>query len=200
MLEFTKFGQTPIDEDEKLGLIPSLTSLEELNIWEQENIIEGRQWALNSSVLKRNDIFDVAFIIKLHEKMFDKTWAWAGEFRKTNKNIGCEPYEIRIELKKLYDDVAFWIDNKNYSILELALVFHHRLVKIHCFANGNGRHARLVADCIVKKYQPTVKIAWDANNLFEEEQLRKKYILALQAADRTDYSLLFTLFLDKIIK
>ena len=195
MLEFTKFAQTPIDENEKLGLIPSLNSLTELNVWEQENIIEGRQWALNSAVLKRNDIFDVAFIIKLHKKMFDKTWAWAGEFRKTNKNIGCEAYKIRIELKKLYDDAAFWIDNENYSILELALVFHHRLVKIHCFANGNGRHARLMADCIVKKYQPTAKIAWDAHNLFTEEQLRKKYILALQAADKTDYSLLFKLFL-----
>lgn len=154
-------GQTPIDEDEKLALIPDLSTLDELNRWEQENIIDGRKWAMSSNVLKRNNIFTFDFLARLHQKMFDKTWKWSGQIRKSNKNIGCETYEILPEVKRLNQDAIYWLENNTYSIEELALIYHHRLVKIHLFPNGNGRHARLVADCIIKKYQAQNKIKWE---------------------------------------
>lgn len=192
IISFSEPGQTPIDEDEKLGLIPNLNTLEELNNWEHENIIEGRKWALNSRVLNRNDIFNSDFILKLHKKMFDKAWKWAGTLRTSGKNIGCEPYEIRGELKKLYDDVSFWIENKTYTIEQVAIIFHHRLVKIHIFPNGNGRHARLAADCIMKKFVSNKKIEWGSEI---SGKFRRDYIVALQKADKGNYQELFDLFL-----
>ena len=146
-------GQNPIDEEEKLALIPSLSNLEELNNWEQENIIDARKWVLSNAVLNRNDLFDIKFLNKLHQKMFSQTWKWAGKLRKSNKNIGCDYHQILIHLKTLNDDAKFWLKNSTYSIDQLALAYHHRLVKIHLFPNGNGRHSLLVADCIIKKYK-----------------------------------------------
>ena len=200
-IRFDSFGQTPIDEDEKLGLIPELETLEDLNIFEQENIIEAQKWINNSRIISSSDVFELDFLLKLHKKMFDQTWKWAGALRKSNKNIGCDFHQIRIELKKLSDDVKFWLDKKTYASKEIALVFHHRLVKIHLFPNGNGRHARLAADCVVKKLDPTKKINWDGRGFegkkFKSiDELRKNYIQALQAADKANYRYLFELFSD----
>ncbi len=157
-IKFIELGQTPIDDDEKQALIPNINTLEELNVWEHENIIEARKWALSPKVLSRYDIFDVDFLLKLHKKMFDKTWKWAGQLRTSDKNIGCDPNLIRIELKKLCGDARYWLDNQTYSTEQLALVFHHRLVKIHLFPNGNGRQARLVSDCIIKNLHRRKKL------------------------------------------
>jgi fido (protein-threonine AMPylation protein) len=95
-INFFELGQTPIDDDEKLALIPHIDTLEELNIWEHENIIEARKWVMSSRVLKSNDVFDLDFLVKLHKKMFNKTWKWAGNLRSSNKNIGCDFYQITI--------------------------------------------------------------------------------------------------------
>ena len=127
--------------------------------------------------------------------MFNQTWEWAGQLRKSNKNIGCETYEILPELKKLNDDAVFWIQNFTYSIEQLALIYHHRLVKIHLFPNGNGRHARLVADCIIRKYESKKKIKWEGQNLISINELRRGYIEALRKADKGNYDYLFLLFL-----
>ncbi len=200
-IRFDSFGQTPIDEDEKLGLIPDLETLDDLNIFEQENIIEAQKWINNSRTIGGSDVFEFDFLLKLHKKMFDQTWQWAGTLRKSNKNIGCDFHQIRIELRKLSDDVKFWLDNKTYNSREIALVFHHRLVKIHLFPNGNGRHARLAADCVIKKLDPAKKINWEGRD-FEGKKfksiddLRKNYIQALRAADKADYRYLFELFDD----
>ncbi len=194
-INFVEFGQTLINEDEKQALIPSINTLEELNNWEHENIVEARKWALNHRILGRYDIFDSEFLFKLHKKMFDKVWKWAGKLRTSDKNIGCDSYQIRVELKNLYDDARYWTDNRTYSIQQLALVFHHRLVKIHPFSNGNGRHARLVSDCIIEKFMPADKINWRGKNFKTAKELRKAYISALRKADKGNYLDLFELFI-----
>lgn len=188
-----KDGQTPIDADEKADLIPYLTTLDELNLFEQENIIEAQKWLLTTS-LKNIDIFDANFLKKLHQKMFDRVWKWAGTFRKSNKNIGCEFYQIPTEIKNLQDDALFWLENKTYKMQELALVYHHRLVKIHLFANGNGRHARIMADVIIKKFQGKA-LNWQNISFKSFEDFRKEYISCLRKADKGDYQNLFQLLI-----
>lgn len=128
--------------------------------------------------------------------MFDKTWNWAGQLRTSDKNIGCDPYQIRTELRSLYDDAKYWLEHQVYSIEQLSLVFHHRLVKTHLFPNGNGRHARLLSDCLIRKYSPEKKIDWNGKNFTSAKDLRRNYILALRQADKGNYSGLFKLFLD----
>lgn len=177
-------GQTPVDEEEKLGLIPSIITRTDLDIWEQENILEARNWLINNAILSKYDIFREVFILNLHKRMFNHVWKWAGNYRKSNKNIGIEYYEIPFHLRQLLDDARFWIENHTYNIADLATIFHHRLVKIHLFANGNGRHARLMADAIITKYKGQ-NLSWgNQSDLTKPDEIRKRYIAALREADR----------------
>lgn len=177
-------GQTPLSEEEKDGLlIKSISTHEELNELEQLNIEEAMKWVL---IKKRHkdQILTEAFIKTLHKKMFGNVWNWAGEFRKSEKNIGVKWLNIAVELKMLLDDTKFWIENKTYSNDEIAIRFKHRLVYIHCFANGNGRHARMMADIIIEAIFKNEVFSWNHSNMDKADNTRKKYIRAIREGDK----------------
>ena len=177
-------GQTPLDEEEKRDLIPSIVTREDLDAFEQENILEARQWVMKKSVLVRQDLFSEKFLLNLHKRMFGQVWKWAGKFRKSNKNIGVDYYQIPSELRLLLDDANYWLEHQTYSVSDMAVIFHHRLVKIHLFSNGNGRHARMCADVIVAKFGGN-KLTWGGNfDLAKTDEIRNRYISALRDADR----------------
>ena len=181
-------GATPLDPNQIEGLIPThITTRSELDRWEQDNINEALAW-LDSHNPK--DILSDGFIKRLHKRMFDNVWKWAGEFRKTDKNIGVSWRMISNDLKQLCDDIKFMIDDKAMSEDEIAARFHHRLVKIHLFPNGNGRHARLMADILLEKVFRKKPFTWGRENLAQSGDDRTRYIEALKAADRGDYELL----------
>lgn len=179
-------GQTPLDEDEKEGLlIKSITTQSELNEFEQLNIETATKWLLTTKV-KPASVFTETFIKKLHKKMYGTVWKWAGEFRKTNKNIGVEWLQISLQLKQLIDDTQFWVTNKTYQPSEIAIRFKHRLVAIHCFPNGNGRHSRLMADIIMETIFKKDIFTWHQSNMIKANDVRKAYITALKQADNGD--------------
>ena len=179
-------GQTPLDEPENEGLlISSITTREELDEFEQLNIEKAIQWTLGKK-LKAEQLFTEKFIRDLHKKMYSEVWKWAGSFRTTEKNIGIKSYLIAIELKQLLDDALFWINNKIFEPEELAIRFKHRLVSIHCFANGNGRHSRLMADLIMEKLFNRTIFTWGSANLEKPTEARGNYIKALREADKHD--------------
>lgn len=181
-------GQTPLDEDEKEGLlIPTITTREELDEFEQKNIEEAILWILKKR-LNKEIIFTEKFIRDLHKKMYGYVWKWAGDFRQTNKNIGIDYWKIPTELKMLLDDALFWIEQETFSADELAIIFKHRLVSIHCFPNGNGRHSRLMADIIASKIFGLDVFSWGNDNLSNETNAREIYIKAVKLADKGDYS------------
>lgn len=181
-------GATPLDPDEAEGLLLShITSRSELDRWEQDNIKEAEEWAFRR---KPHDLISVDFACRLHKRMFGTVWKWAGTFRKTGKNIGVEAWSIRSSLHDLFEDVKVWIDQKVYSPDEIASRFHHRLVAIHLFANGNGRHARLMADLLLVHILGRPRFTWGSKDLVEAGECRANYINALRAADRHDYRLL----------
>ena len=183
-------GQTPLDEEEKNGLlIPTIATREELDEFEQQNIEQAIQWALGRS-FKAELIFTECFIRTLHKRMYADVWKWAGDFRKTNKNIGIDRWQISTELKYLLDDAKYWHDNKTYSPDEIAIRFKHRIVSIHCFPNGNGRHSRLMADIIIEKIYKQSVFSWGAANHSSEGDSRKAYLKAVKNADKGDYNLL----------
>lgn len=180
-------GQTPLDEEEKEDLIPTILTRADLDRFEQENIIEARKWVMQRSVLARQDVFTEKFLLNLHKRMFGQVWKWAGQYRKSNKNIGVDYYQIPTELHKLLGDARYWLEHQTYDITDLAIVFHYRLVKIHLFPNGNGRHARLCADVICAKYGGEV-LTWGGKvDLVAASKTRKAYINALIQADQGDY-------------
>lgn len=182
-------GATPLEPDEIEGIkIKTITTRSELDRWEQENINSAIDWL--SSRRNKTDILNELFVRKLHEKMFGKVWAWAGIFRRTNKNIGVDKNIIGIELRYLLDDVQYWIKNNTYEPDEMATRFHHRMVLIHPFPNGNGRHARLIADVLLKDILKLEPFTWGNGDLIHTGDIRKHYIEALRAADKHDYELL----------
>ncbi len=184
-------GQTPIDEEEKEGLlIETISTKGELDEFEQLNIEEALQWVIGKK-FKPQLVFSEKFICDLHKRMYGNVWAWAGVFRKTNKNIGVDFHQIPMELKVLCEDALFWIENKTYSEEEIAIRFKHRLVSIHCFPNGNGRHSRLMADIIIEKLFGKSPFSWGASNLSKEGAARAAYLKAVKKADLNEYQLLF---------
>ncbi|MFN5705999.1 MAG: mobile mystery protein B [bacterium] len=177
-------GQTPLDEDEKEGLlVKTITTHGELDEYEQLNIEKAIQWTLTRK-FKQEQILSEEFIKTLHKKMLGDVWSWAGEFRKSEKNLGVPWINIGTELKVLLDDTKFWIKNKTYSNEEIAIRFKHRLVNIHCFANGNGRHSRIMADIIMESIFAEAPFSWNQSNIVKADQIRKNYINALQEADK----------------
>lgn len=180
-------GQTALTEEEKRDLIPSLINREDLDAFEQENILEARKWVMQKTILARLDVFSEKFLLNLHKRMYAQVWKWAGCFRKTNKNICVEYYQIQTEVRHLIGDVEYWLENKTYSITDLAVIFHHRLVKIHLFPNGNGRHSRMCADIIIAKLGGE-KLTWGRNfDLTKQDETRRSYIDALREADNGNY-------------
>lgn len=181
-------GATPLDPDEVEGLIPEhIHTHGELNEWEQENIVQGEAWAFAQ---RRKNLLTGVFIDTLHKRMFGRTWRWAGQHRKTGKNIGVDPARIAVELKNLCEDAAAQLEHKSYPLDEIAARFHHRLVSVHAFPNGNGRHARTMADLLLIN-NGAPRFTWGAGDLVHEGDVRAEYIDALRAADRRNYSALF---------
>ena len=178
-----KDGQTPLEKEEKEGLkIKSITTQGELDEFEQLNIEKAVEWTIYSKI-KPENILTEKFIKNLHKKMYGDVWKWAGEFRKTDKNIGISWTKIGIELKKLLEDTKYWIENKTFSPEEIAIRFKHRIVEIHCFPNGNGRHSRMMADIIIESVFGKELFSWHKSNMVRADETRKEYIIALREAD-----------------
>jgi len=183
-------GQTPLDEDEKEGLlIKSIATRGELDEFEQQNIEDAIQWSLTRK-FKSEQILSETFILALHKRMYKNVWRWAGEYRKTNKNIGVDKLEIPVALRSLIDDASYWLENNVYEPDEFALRFKHRLVSIHCYPNGNGRHSRMIADIIVEKIFHQPVFSWGSKRLADENDSRKNYLIAIRKADKGDLELL----------
>ena len=181
-------GQTPLDEEEKEGLlISTITTHGELDEFEQLNIQKAVEWTI-ARKFKTERILTEAFIKELHRKMFGDTWAWAGKFRNTNKNLGVNHFKVSIDLRNLLDDVKFWIDNSTYSPNEIAIRFKHRIVSIHCFPNGNGRHSRLLADVVIEHIFKESVYSWGSANLTDAVDARKRYLTSLKTADKGNFS------------
>jgi Fic-DOC domain mobile mystery protein B len=185
-LDYTD-GQTPLDEDEKEGLlIPTITTRGELDEFEQLGVEKANEWLL-SKKFSVDKMLTEGFVRDLHKKMFSDIWKWAGEFRRTEKNIGVDPVTIPIELRNLLDDCKYWIKNKVFDDDEIAVRLSHRMVWIHPFSNGNGRHSRLIADVLVNKGFGKPYFTWGSVNLTKKGEARNRYLFALRSADNQDY-------------
>lgn len=188
-------GATPLDLDEAEGLLQvHIETRRELNEAEEANIAAGFAWAVGR--LNRRDPLTDEFLFELHRRMFDQVWVWAGRTRTTEKNIGVAPWEIRTRVRDLLDDARLWRQawtegRPVYAITEIAVRLHHRLVAIHPFPNGNGRHARMMADLLML-HAGLKPVSWGRGigSLLSTGALRDRYINALRAADRGDIGLL----------
>ena len=177
-------GATAIDPDEALDLIPvHITTHADLNAWEEMNIVEGANWIKRQNVAQS---LNEGLVRELHYRMFNQTWLWAGTFRKSAKSIGIDWPQIAVSLRNLLDNTTYQIEHQTMPIDEIAVRFHHQLVLIHAFPNGNGRHARLMADALIMSLGGE-RFSWGGNMpLAPSGATRKNYLSALRAADNGD--------------
>jgi Fic-DOC domain mobile mystery protein B len=184
-------GAAPLDADEAAELLPShIATREELNAWEQLNILEAIKWTSN----RRPDPLLESTVRTLHRRMFDRTWVWAGTYRRSDKSLGVPWFSIPAEVLKLLKDGQYWLSHDTYPIDEAALRLHHRMVWVHPFPNGNGRHSRLWCDLVLQA-NGRPPIQWRNAELDLPGGARRAYIDALRAADEFDFEPLFSLYL-----
>jgi Fic-DOC domain mobile mystery protein B len=175
---------TALTPEERIGLIPAyITYRHELNAAEQANMAKAQ-----ASLLRRRrqpgltELIDETFIKRLHKRMFTDVWRWAGRYRQSDKNLGVQWVLIPIEMRNLCSDGQTWLERRTYPRDELAVRFHHRLVWIHPFANGNGRLSRMLADLLIVALGGE-RFTWGSADLAGAGQVRSRYIAALQRAD-----------------
>ena len=181
-------GATPLDGEELEGLLPThLVNRGQLNEWEKQNIEAALLWL---SSQRRPRPLEEAWLRRLHREMFGQSWRWAGQYRSSDKSIGADWRQIRMQVPALLADIAYQLDHRVEPLDHVAIRFHHRLVSIHPFPNGNGRHARLIADVLIEQLGAP-RFSWGSSSyLAEASTLRQRYISALQQADRGDISAL----------
>jgi len=183
-------GASPLDPDEADGLIPDhISTRGELNAWEQVNISSAIGWLRGHEGIDSLLIID--FVRELHRQMFSDTWRWAGNFRLTPTNLGVAPEAIVEHTHNLLADTRYWIESTTYPVDEIAVRFHHRLVFIHPFPNGNGRHGRLMTDALVREIGAP-QLSWGSGSIDDKGEIRDRYLRALRAADAGDYRLLIS--------
>lgn len=181
-------GATPLEPDEIEGLVHThIETRDELNALENANIADCLAWLSSQSTLSLEEILSLDFAKTLHKEMFGKVWDWAGYFRTAEKNIGCDPSQISVNLQNLFEDIKCWIEFDHYESLELSARIHHQLVKIHPFPNGNGRHARIFTNCARENGLGLGPIIWATGNLDRQSEERQEYIDSLRLADQNNY-------------
>lgn len=175
---------TPLSEAEQAALIPSLSTRAELNQFERLNINAARIWAMRQSVLRRPDLLSDGFARELHRRMFNQIWSWAGRYRTTEKNLGWEVPRLAEGVRNACDDAKAWFEHSTYPLPEAAVRLHHRLVLIHPWPNGNGRHSRLLADVVIAA-KGGKELTWGAGqDLVAAGEVRRHYIAAVRHADQ----------------
>jgi Fic-DOC domain mobile mystery protein B len=178
---------TPLDPGLRKDLLQTwITSRSDLNEAEQENILKASAWARrNRRTPEAADILTDQYVRALHEKMFGEVWRWAGSYRKNELNIGIAPHLVPAAVPELLGNVRFWIENQTFPKDEIAVRLHHGLTQIHGFPNGNGRHAREMADLLIERLDGEA-FTWGSGSLQDTGALRTRYVNALRAADGHD--------------
>ena len=181
-------GATPLEPVESKGLkLPHITTREELNKWESDNILAAELRFFNRA---QRDVLNEGFLLRVHREMFRNVWRWAGRYRTTDKNLGVPHWDVGVKVVGLCEDAKLWIEARDPAD-EIAARFHHRLVSIHPFANGNGRHARMMADLLLIHILKKPRFTWGSAGLATVGEARSRYLAALRTADSRNYAPLF---------
>lgn len=176
-------GATPLSQEDIEGLRVAVRTRGELNELEALNIAKAMHWLRTA---RPGDVLTEVFVYRLHARMFGEVWKWAGAQRIRDTTIGVAPHLIAMRLRDALQDARYWLEHKTFPLDEIAIRYHHRLVAVHPFQNGNGRHARLAADDLMLR-NGGAPLRWGGGDLLSRGNVRDRYIAALRDADRGDY-------------
>jgi Fic-DOC domain mobile mystery protein B len=191
MLDPSIDGQTPLDEDQKAGLLLPVVTQGELNAAEADAILKARIWAMvRTRPLPAHLIIDETWLKQFHKRMLAPVWDWAGSYRRTDVYIGVPWPQIPTAMREALDYSRFWLENRianDMTMVEVAVRVHHKLVLVHPFPNGNGRWSRLVADLLVRSAREAPLTWGGGEDLQAAGSTRTAYVAALRAADSGDF-------------
>lgn len=180
-------GSTPLEDISGL-LRDDITIRGQLDEAESLNIISAVEWLERGRL---PDIFTVEFYRELHRRMYDQVWSWAGTLRSdtgTRPNIGVAPERVPIELGHVAMEYnKEWAARDAEKLVPFIARYHHALVSVHPFDNGNGRWSRLCCDAVVEHLAKESPIVWATDTLIKNSEERVAYIAALQQADKSNY-------------
>lgn len=188
-------GSTPIEDVS--GLIPDISTRGELNDAETLNIVNAVEWLESRQA---GDPFTVRFYRNLHTRMYEEVWAWAGKLRSETGDRLRPPFSTPDQVPQDLGRVAMEFNSEWESLTEKTHIipfiarYHHALVVVHPFNNGNGRWSRLAADAVVQRLagQPPLHWATDDSTLVVDSVERNEYLAALRDADEGDHSTLIS--------
>ena len=137
--------------------------------------------------LKETDIMEIhALVLQKIEKDF------AGRFRTSGVRISGANFvpPNALKISELIAELIGWVNTSDIDILLKVAIFHHRMVWIHPFFDGNGRTTRLLFNLLLMQegFPPAIILKND----------RKKYYDALNQANQEDYSKLVLLILQAV--
>jgi Fic-DOC domain mobile mystery protein B len=182
-------GATPLGPEDLRGLnLTHITTYGDLNEAEAANIISGQEWALRARINNLTAMLTDEYLQRLHAKMYGAIWKWAGNYRKHDTNLGTQHPLIRTDLRQFFDDARYWVEHHSFDPTEIAIRTHHRIVKVHPFPNGNGRHSRMLADVLLIRHFKIDRLPWGGGTLSNTDPNRTTYINALRDADGGDYA------------
>ena len=175
-------GDTVLSEEEQDGLRLTYVAT-------RADLLDAEQRNIAAALLRRPpaaaELLDDQYLRELHRAMFGRVWEWAGRYRTSEKNLGVAPHQIAGLVRELTRDAQYWVEARTYPPDDLAVRFGHRLVWIHPFANGNGRHSRISADYLVRALGGP-PFSWGAGLDIGTDELRARYRAALRQADAGD--------------
>jgi Fic family protein len=141
--------------------------------------------------LKASDILSIhALVLQRIEKDF------AGRYRNVGVRItgaNFTPPNAR-KVDELMEELILWVNEKSeIPLVVKATIFHHRMVWIHPFFDGNGRTVRLMFNLLLMNagYPPAIilqqdrKKYYDALNRANQGNYEKMLLLVIQALERS---------------
>src|SRR5437870_2480825 len=114
MLIKTPPDATPIDDIS--GLIPTISTQEELNQREFANINKTVMKYFLGHLSEKKAPFTLGWLHQVHQEMYGEVWEWAGKPRQREFNIGIAALHIETSLKQLLDNLEYWQDKTNMEV------------------------------------------------------------------------------------
>jgi fido (protein-threonine AMPylation protein) len=182
------YGETPFPHDELMALLPDVVEVLETPVSRaavydleqavQEQVSEELLTAAFNGSLSLDELLTDYFVRDLHERLYGDIWSWAGRWRQRDVNIGVDPRQIAVELRSALDNIRYrWEHTDDWTARELGLTTHAETVRVHPFADGNGRTTRLLADLVFITAQDPAEFPynWDLD--------KRRYIELLRSFD-----------------
>jgi Fic-DOC domain mobile mystery protein B len=183
---FAPSGPSPITDGERSRLIPSLSTRGQLEEIERMSIHAARVWAMRAAASNEEQVLTEEFSRELHRRMFAGIWRGAGRYRTAREDAGWDPEKIPEGMRMILDDAEGWLRFATYPVHEAAVRLHHRIRCVRPWSDGNGNHARLMADVLVASQQEE-PLTWGLRSCAgQAPKARERYREATRAADRGD--------------